>query len=105
MSSIPSHSESGGHSGQSEEISKLREDVASLKDTIARIASQASSDAAKTVRNLAQSAASQVGGPPAEWQIPDPNLPHRPSSTPKLSHPSSKPWQDAIHWARSPVHC
>jgi ElaB/YqjD/DUF883 family membrane-anchored ribosome-binding protein len=61
MSSIPSHGESSGHSGQSEEINKLRQDVASLKDTIARIASQASSDAVKTVRNLAQSAASQVG--------------------------------------------
>src|SRR5262249_51178990 len=61
MSSIPSHGESGGHSLQSEEISKLRQDVSSLKDTIARIASQASSDAVNTVRNLAQSAASQVG--------------------------------------------
>jgi ElaB/YqjD/DUF883 family membrane-anchored ribosome-binding protein len=61
MSSIHSHGESGGQSLQSEEISKLRQDVASLKDTIARIASQASSDAVKTVRNLAKSAASQVG--------------------------------------------
>jgi uncharacterized protein YdcH (DUF465 family) len=52
MSSTPSHSESGGQSLPSEEISKLRQDVASLKDTIARIASQASSDAVKTVRNL-----------------------------------------------------
>jgi uncharacterized protein YdcH (DUF465 family) len=40
MSSIPSHSEGGGQSLQSEKISKLRQDVASLKDTIARIASQ-----------------------------------------------------------------
>jgi ElaB/YqjD/DUF883 family membrane-anchored ribosome-binding protein len=61
MSSIPSHGETGGQSLQSDEISKLRQDVASLKDTIARIASQASSDAVKTVRNFAQSAASQVG--------------------------------------------
>ena len=61
MSSIPSHTESGGHSLQSEEISRLRQDVTSLKDTIARIASQASTDAVKTVRNVAQSTASQVG--------------------------------------------
>src|SRR5262249_38735439 len=61
MNSIPSHGESGRHGSQSEEINKLRQDVASLKDTIARIASQTSGDAVKTVRNLAQSAASQVG--------------------------------------------
>jgi ElaB/YqjD/DUF883 family membrane-anchored ribosome-binding protein len=61
MSSIPSQGESARHSSQSDEISKLREDVANLKDTIARIASQASTEAVKTVRNLAQSAASQVG--------------------------------------------
>jgi ElaB/YqjD/DUF883 family membrane-anchored ribosome-binding protein len=61
MNSTPSPSERGGHNGQSEEINKLRQDVASLKDTLARFASQAGSEAVKTVRNLTQSAASQVG--------------------------------------------
>jgi len=50
----------GEHSSPSEEINKLRQDIASLKDAFARFASQAGSEAAKTVRNLTQSAASQV---------------------------------------------
>jgi ElaB/YqjD/DUF883 family membrane-anchored ribosome-binding protein len=59
MNSTPSHSERDAL--PSEEINKLRQDVASLKDTLARLVSQAGSEAAKTVRNLTQSAASQVG--------------------------------------------
>ena len=51
----------GEHSSPSEEINKLRQDVASLKDTLAHFASQAGSEAVKTVRNLSHSAASQVG--------------------------------------------
>ena len=47
--------------GLSEEMSKLRRDVANLKDTFARLASQAGGEAAKTVRNMSQTVASQVG--------------------------------------------
>src|SRR5262245_6996671 len=42
-------------------MSKLRRDVANLKDTFARLASQAGGEAAKTVRNMSQTVASQVG--------------------------------------------
>jgi ElaB/YqjD/DUF883 family membrane-anchored ribosome-binding protein len=59
MSSTPSHSERDAL--PSEEINKLRQDVASLKETLARFTSQVGSEAVKTVRNLTQSAASQVG--------------------------------------------
>ena len=45
----------------SEEMSNLRRDVANLKDTFARLASQAGGEAAKTVRNMKQTVASQVG--------------------------------------------
>ena len=60
MNSTPSLSERGGHDGPGEEIKKLRQDVATLKDTLARLVSQAGSEAAKTVRGLTQAAASQV---------------------------------------------
>jgi ElaB/YqjD/DUF883 family membrane-anchored ribosome-binding protein len=62
MNSTLSSAERGEHEGSGEEIKKLRQDVASLKDTLARLASQAGSEAAKTVRNLTQTAASQVSG-------------------------------------------
>jgi ElaB/YqjD/DUF883 family membrane-anchored ribosome-binding protein len=62
MNSTPSPGERGGHDGPSEEIKKLRQDVTSLKDTLARLVSQAGSEAAKTVRSLTQTATSQVGG-------------------------------------------
>ena len=63
MNSTPSPRE---HHSPSEEINKLRQDVASLKDTLAHFASQAGSEAAKTVRNLTQSAASQVSSAASE---------------------------------------
>jgi hypothetical protein len=47
--------------GLSEEMSNLRLDVASLKDTFARLASQAGGEVAKTVRGMSQTVASQVG--------------------------------------------
>ena len=47
--------------GLSAEISNLRRDVASLKDTFGRLASQAGGEAAKTVRGVSQTVASQVG--------------------------------------------
>jgi ElaB/YqjD/DUF883 family membrane-anchored ribosome-binding protein len=62
MNSTPSPSERGGHDGPGEEITKLRQDVASLKETLGRLVSQAGSEAAKTVRGLTQTAASQVSG-------------------------------------------
>jgi hypothetical protein len=42
-------------------MSNLRRDVANLKDTFARLASQAGGEAAKTVRGMRQTVASQVG--------------------------------------------
>jgi ElaB/YqjD/DUF883 family membrane-anchored ribosome-binding protein len=42
-------------------MSNLRRDVANLKDTFARLASQAGVEAAKTARNMSQTVASQVG--------------------------------------------
>jgi ElaB/YqjD/DUF883 family membrane-anchored ribosome-binding protein len=47
--------------GLSAEMSNLRRDVASLKDTFGRLASQAGGEAAKTVRGMSQTVASQVG--------------------------------------------
>jgi ElaB/YqjD/DUF883 family membrane-anchored ribosome-binding protein len=61
MNSIPSPGERAGHDGLSEELNKLRRDVLNLKDSLARLASQAGSEAAKTVRNLSQAAVSQAG--------------------------------------------
>jgi ElaB/YqjD/DUF883 family membrane-anchored ribosome-binding protein len=42
-------------------LSELRQDMASLKSTISRFASQAGDDAAKTVRGASQTLAAQVG--------------------------------------------
>jgi ElaB/YqjD/DUF883 family membrane-anchored ribosome-binding protein len=42
-------------------LSELRQDMASLKNTISRYASQAGDEAAKTVRGASQTLASQVG--------------------------------------------
>ena len=61
MNSIPSPGERAGHDGLSEELNKLRRDVLNLKDSLARLASQTGSEAAKTVRNLSQTAVSQAG--------------------------------------------
>jgi len=65
MSSNPSSSTTSGRR-ESEEaerigLSELRQDVASLKSTISRFASQAGDDAAKTVRGASQTLAAQVG--------------------------------------------
>src|SRR5262249_35237404 len=48
--------------GLSTEMSNLRRDVASLKDTFARLASQVGGEMAKTARGVRQTVASQVGG-------------------------------------------
>ena len=65
MSSNPSSSTPSGRreSDEAERIglSELRQDMASLKSTISRFASQAGDDAAKTVRGASQTLASQVG--------------------------------------------
>src|SRR5262249_62200378 len=47
--------------GLSEEMSNLRRDVASLKDTFARPTSQVGCEDAKTARNMSQTVASQLG--------------------------------------------
>ena len=44
-----------------ETLSQLSRDVASLKDTFALLASQAGGEAAKTMRNMSDAVASQVG--------------------------------------------
>jgi ElaB/YqjD/DUF883 family membrane-anchored ribosome-binding protein len=44
-----------------DELGDLRRDMAKLTDTLARFASQAGGDAAKTVRTLSQTLALQVG--------------------------------------------
>jgi ElaB/YqjD/DUF883 family membrane-anchored ribosome-binding protein len=44
-----------------ETLSQLSRDVASLKDTFALLASQASGEATKTMRNMSEAVASQVG--------------------------------------------
>jgi ElaB/YqjD/DUF883 family membrane-anchored ribosome-binding protein len=64
MSSNPSSSTTSGRR-ESEEaerigLSELRQDMASLKSTISRFASQAGDDAAKTVRGAGQTLAAQV---------------------------------------------
>lgn len=50
------------HVRHDEDLSKLRGDVASLTDTVTRLASQMSDQAVKTVRNVSQMVASQVSG-------------------------------------------
>jgi ElaB/YqjD/DUF883 family membrane-anchored ribosome-binding protein len=47
--------------GIGETLSQLSRDVASLKDTFALLASQAGGEAAKTMRNMREAVASQVG--------------------------------------------
>jgi ElaB/YqjD/DUF883 family membrane-anchored ribosome-binding protein len=49
------------HVRHDEDLNKLRRDVASLTDTITYLASEVSDRAAKTVRNMSQRMASQVG--------------------------------------------
>jgi ElaB/YqjD/DUF883 family membrane-anchored ribosome-binding protein len=68
MSSNPSSHQPSSTSGRRETeeaerigLSELRQDMASLKSTISRFASQAGDDAAKTVRGASQTLAAQVG--------------------------------------------
>jgi ElaB/YqjD/DUF883 family membrane-anchored ribosome-binding protein len=68
MSSNPSSHQTSGTSGRGEPeeserigLSELRQDMASLKSTLSRFASQAGDEAAKTVRGASQTLASQVG--------------------------------------------
>jgi ElaB/YqjD/DUF883 family membrane-anchored ribosome-binding protein len=68
MSSNPSSQQSSPTPGRREPeeterigLSELRQDMASLKSTISRFASQAGDDAAKTVRGASQTLAAQVG--------------------------------------------
>ena len=67
MSSNPSSHQTSTTSGHRETeeaerigLSELRQDMASLKTTISRFASQAGDDAAKTVRGAGQTLAAQV---------------------------------------------
>ena len=55
--SSSSHTEPDGR----DSLAEIRRDVASLKDTLARLASQAGGEAAKTIRNMGQTMVSQVG--------------------------------------------
>jgi len=65
----PSHAEAAAHadSGKNsddrlkENLQSLRRDVASLTDTLTRLASQIGGEAAKTVRDAGQSFSAQVG--------------------------------------------
>jgi ElaB/YqjD/DUF883 family membrane-anchored ribosome-binding protein len=65
MSSNPSSSTTSGRREPEEAerigLSELRQDMASLKSTLSRYASQASDDAAKTVRGAGETLAAQVG--------------------------------------------
>jgi ElaB/YqjD/DUF883 family membrane-anchored ribosome-binding protein len=55
-------SENVGRDNLSEQLNKLGRDVASLKDSFTRLASQAGGEAVKTVRDMSQTVASQVSG-------------------------------------------
>lgn len=68
MSSNPSSHQTSATSGRRETeeserigLNELRQDMASLKNTISRFASEAGGEAAKTVRGASQTLASQVG--------------------------------------------
>jgi ElaB/YqjD/DUF883 family membrane-anchored ribosome-binding protein len=68
MSSTPSSHQTSTTSGRREPeeaerigLSELRQDMASLKNTLSRFASQAGDEAAKTVRGASETLASQVG--------------------------------------------
>jgi ElaB/YqjD/DUF883 family membrane-anchored ribosome-binding protein len=59
--SIQPDAEHVPNDGMSETMSQLSRDVASVKDTLALLASQAGGGAAKAFRNVSQTVASQVG--------------------------------------------
>lgn len=50
------------HESLSQDVSRLRLELASLKESLTRVASQAGGEAARTVRNVSQTVAAQVGG-------------------------------------------
>jgi ElaB/YqjD/DUF883 family membrane-anchored ribosome-binding protein len=54
--------EHDGRDGLKESVNELSRDLASLKDSFARLASQAGGEAAKTIRGVSQAVASHVGG-------------------------------------------
>jgi ElaB/YqjD/DUF883 family membrane-anchored ribosome-binding protein len=60
--STSAHNEPGnvGHGDLSEDMNKLRRDMADLKDTFARLVSQAGAEGAKAVRDVSQTVTSQV---------------------------------------------
>src|SRR5215470_5268087 len=62
--SAPGHvdAEHGGRDGLNDNLSELRKDLASLKDNVSRLVSQAGAEAAKAIRGASQSVTSQVGG-------------------------------------------
>jgi ElaB/YqjD/DUF883 family membrane-anchored ribosome-binding protein len=59
-STNPEADEDVPHDNFGETLSQLSRDVASLKDTFALLVSQAGGEAAKTVRNMGETVASQV---------------------------------------------
>ena len=94
-------SENVGHDGLNEDMNKLRRDVTSLKDSISRLASQASGEAVKTVRNVSEAVASQVGNAASGVADASSDLASSAKDHAKnFSPPSSRAWRGAIHWAR-----
>jgi hypothetical protein len=83
------------HVRHDEDLNKLRRDVASLTDTITYLASEVSDRAAKTVRNMSQRMASQVGSA-ASGVADNLSLPPQPGTTRRPSRPSSRAWRGAI---------
>jgi ElaB/YqjD/DUF883 family membrane-anchored ribosome-binding protein len=69
MSSYPTSGQAPDHNGSEqvrrdglgEIVSQLGRDISSLKDSFAQFAAQAGGEAAKTVRSMSQTVASQVG--------------------------------------------
>lgn len=60
-SDATSGSEQVRRDGLGEAVNQLGRDIASLRDSFAQFASQAGGEAAKTMRNMSQTVASQVG--------------------------------------------
>jgi ElaB/YqjD/DUF883 family membrane-anchored ribosome-binding protein len=57
----PSDSKNVGHEDLGEHLNKIGRDIANLKDSVTRLASQAGGEAVKSARNMGQTVASQVG--------------------------------------------
>jgi ElaB/YqjD/DUF883 family membrane-anchored ribosome-binding protein len=56
------HVDSEHVEGLDDDMNKLRREMASLKDNVARLASQLGDEAVKAARNVSQAVSSQVGG-------------------------------------------